>query len=56
MSRVVEDRNRRMLRARDMMDRAFARPLDVPALARIAHVSPCPFQPPVPGNVRGDAA
>ena len=32
-----------MLRARDTMDRAFARPLDVPALARIAHVSPAHF-------------
>ncbi|MCP2261405.1 AraC-type DNA-binding protein [Streptoalloteichus tenebrarius] len=28
-----------MLRARDAMDRAYAQPLDVPALARIAHVS-----------------
>ena len=43
MSRAIEDRNRRMLRARDAMDRAFARPLDVPALARIAHVSPAHF-------------
>ncbi|MDA3644610.1 AraC family transcriptional regulator [Saccharopolyspora indica] len=29
-----------MLRARDAMDRSYAEPLDVPALARIAHVSP----------------
>jgi AraC-like DNA-binding protein len=43
MSRVIEDRNRRMLRARDTMDRAFAKPLDVPALARVAHVSPAHF-------------
>jgi AraC-like DNA-binding protein len=43
MSRVIEDRNRRMLRARDAMDRAFAPPLDVPALARVAHVSPAHF-------------
>ena len=43
MSRAVEDRNRRMLRARDAMDRAFAEPLDVAALARIAHVSPAHF-------------
>ena len=43
MSRAIEDRNRRMLRARDTMDRAFARPLDVPALARVAHVSPAHF-------------
>jgi AraC-like DNA-binding protein len=43
MSRAIEDRNRRMLRTRDAMDRAFAQPLDVPALARIAHVSPAHF-------------
>jgi AraC-like DNA-binding protein len=43
MSRAAEDRNRRMLRARDTMDRSFARPLDVPALARTAHVSPAHF-------------
>jgi AraC-like DNA-binding protein len=43
MSAVVEDRNRRMLRARDTMDRAFAQPLDVRALARVAHVSPAHF-------------
>jgi AraC-like DNA-binding protein len=43
VSRAIEDRNRRMLRTRDAMDRAFARPLDVPALARIAHVSPAHF-------------
>jgi AraC-like DNA-binding protein len=43
MSRIVEDRNRRMLRARDTMDRAFARPLDVAALAEVAHVSPAHF-------------
>jgi AraC-like DNA-binding protein len=40
---AIEDRNRRMLRARDTMDRAFARPLDVPAVARVAHVSPAHF-------------
>jgi transcriptional regulator GlxA family with amidase domain len=43
MARAIEDRNRRMLRARDEMDRAFARPLDIPALARIALVSPAHF-------------
>jgi AraC-like DNA-binding protein len=32
-----------MLRARDAMDRAYAEPLDVPALARIAHVSRAHF-------------
>ncbi|MGI5164377.1 helix-turn-helix domain-containing protein [Spirillospora sp. CA-253888] len=43
MSRAVEDSNRRMLRARDAMDRDYAQPLDVPALARIAHVSEAHF-------------
>src|SRR5580698_7434245 len=32
-----------MLRARDAMDRAYAQPLDVAALARIAHVSQAHF-------------
>ncbi|MFI8166132.1 helix-turn-helix domain-containing protein [Streptomyces sp. NPDC086081] len=32
-----------MLRARDLMDRSYAQPLDVPALARVAHVSPAHF-------------
>jgi AraC-like DNA-binding protein len=32
-----------MLRARDTMDRAFAEPLDVPSLARVAHVSRAHF-------------
>jgi transcriptional regulator GlxA family with amidase domain len=40
---AVEETNRRMLRARDAMDRAYAQPLDVAALARIAHVSPAHF-------------
>jgi transcriptional regulator GlxA family with amidase domain len=39
VSRAVENINRRMLRARDAMDRTFAEPLDVPSLARIACVS-----------------
>jgi transcriptional regulator GlxA family with amidase domain len=43
VSRASEDSNRRMLRARDAMDRAYAGPLDVPALARIAHVSEAHF-------------
>ena len=43
MARAIEDRNRRMLSARDTMDRGFAHPLDVPALARVAHVSPAHF-------------
>ncbi len=32
-----------MLRARDAMDRGYAEPLDVPALARLAHVSEAHF-------------
>lgn len=32
-----------MLRVRDAMDRAYAHPLDVPALARLAHVSEAHF-------------
>src|SRR6266853_3986851 len=43
MSRAVEETNRRMLRARDAMDRAYAEPLDIPALAQIAHVSEAHF-------------
>ncbi|MFF8896718.1 helix-turn-helix domain-containing protein [Streptomyces lydicus] len=43
MSRAAEETNRRMLRARDAMDRAYAQPLDVAALARIAHVSEAHF-------------
>lgn len=39
----MEETNRRMLRARDVMDRAYREPLDVPALARIAHVSAAHF-------------
>src|SRR5512140_3083274 len=43
MSWEVEDLNRRMLRARDAMDRAYAEPLDVPAVAAVAHVSEAHF-------------
>jgi len=43
MSRAAEETNRRMLRARDAMDRAYGQPLDVPSLARIAHVSEAHF-------------
>src|SRR5258705_13247943 len=43
MSRAVEDSNRRLLRARDAMDRSYAHPLDIPALAKIAHVSEAHF-------------
>lgn len=43
MARSIEDTNRRMLRARDAMDRAFADPLDIPSLAAIADVSDAHF-------------
>jgi len=43
VTRATEETNRRMLRARDAMDRSYAQPLDVAALARIAHVSPAHF-------------
>jgi transcriptional regulator GlxA family with amidase domain len=43
VSRAVEDNNRRLLRARDVMDRTYAEPLDVAALARIAHFSEAHF-------------
>ena len=43
MGSAAEDSNRRLLRARDAMDRAYAEPIDVPTLARIAHVSEAHF-------------
>lgn len=43
MSQAVEESNRRMLRARDAMDRAYAEPLDIPTLARITHLSEAHF-------------
>jgi AraC-like DNA-binding protein len=43
VSRASEDTNRRMLRARDAMDRSYAQPLDIPALAAVAHVSKAHF-------------
>ena len=43
MSRETEDFNRRLLRARDAMDRSFAEPLDVRTVAAVAHVSPAHF-------------
>ncbi|MGH2513516.1 MAG: helix-turn-helix domain-containing protein [Candidatus Limnocylindrales bacterium] len=43
MSREAEDLNRRLLRARDAMDRAYAQPLDVPAVAALAFVSEAHF-------------
>jgi AraC-like DNA-binding protein len=43
VSRKAEDLNRRLLRARDAIDRAYARPLDVPAIAAVAHISTAHF-------------
>ena len=43
MSTATEDSNRRMLRARDAIDRTYGRPLDIPALASIACVSEAHF-------------
>ncbi len=43
MSRATEDTNRRMLRARDAMDRSYAEPLDIARLAKIAVVSDAHF-------------
>jgi AraC-like DNA-binding protein len=39
----VDAASRRMLRARDKMDRSYNRPLDVPALARVALTSEAHF-------------
>ncbi|MGH2408627.1 MAG: helix-turn-helix transcriptional regulator [Candidatus Limnocylindrales bacterium] len=43
MSREVEEFNRRLLRARDAMDRAYAEPIDVRAVAAVAYVSAAHF-------------
>ena len=43
MTREAEDFNRRLLRARDAMDRAYAEPLDVKSVAAVAHVSEAHF-------------
>jgi AraC-like DNA-binding protein len=43
VTRETEDLNRRLLRARDAMDRAYAEPLDVPSVAAVAHISPAHF-------------
>jgi AraC-like DNA-binding protein len=43
VSREVEDFNRRLLRARDAMDRAYADPLNVRVIAAVAHVSEAHF-------------
>src|SRR6267378_172737 len=43
VTRAVEELNRRMLRARDAIDRAFAQPLDIANLAQVANVSEAHF-------------
>jgi len=43
VSREAEELNRRLLRARDAMDRSYAEPLDVRAVAAVAHISPAHF-------------
>jgi AraC-like DNA-binding protein len=43
VTREAEDLNRRLLRARDAMDRAYAEPLDVRAIAAVAHMSEAHF-------------
>src|SRR5688572_12324155 len=43
VTREAEDLNRRLLRARDAMDRAYAEPLDVPSVAAVAHISEAHF-------------
>lgn len=43
MPSAVEQLNRRMLRARDAIDRSYAQPLDITELAGVAHVSAAHF-------------
>jgi transcriptional regulator GlxA family with amidase domain len=43
VSREVEELNRRLLRARDLMDRAYAEPLDVRSVAAAAYLSEAHF-------------
>jgi AraC-like DNA-binding protein len=43
VSHEAEDLNRRLLRARDSMDRAYAEALDVRAVAAVAHISQAHF-------------
>lgn len=43
MFTAIEDENRRLLRARDALDRDYAQPLDVPSVAAIAHMSEAHF-------------
>jgi AraC-like DNA-binding protein len=43
VSREVEEWNRRLLRARDAMDRSYSEPLNVRAVAAVAHISEAHF-------------
>jgi AraC-like DNA-binding protein len=43
VTRAIEELNRRMLRARDAIDRAYSHPLDISELARLASVSEAHF-------------
>jgi AraC-like DNA-binding protein len=43
VSHEAEDLNRRLLRARDAMDRSYPEPLDVRAVAAVAHISQAHF-------------
>jgi AraC-like DNA-binding protein len=43
VTRAVEELNRRMLRARDAIDRAYGHQLDIPELAQVASVSEAHF-------------
>ncbi len=43
MSHATEESNRRLLRARDAMDRDYAQPLDIPTLAKVAYTSEAHF-------------
>jgi AraC-like DNA-binding protein len=43
VSRETEELNRRLLRARDAMDRAYAEPLNVAAVAAVAHMTAAHF-------------
>jgi AraC-like DNA-binding protein len=43
VTREAEDLNRRLLRARDAMDRAYAEPLNIRSVAAVAHVSEAHF-------------
>lgn len=43
MFTATEDENRRLLRARDALDRDYAQVLDVPGVAALAYMSPAHF-------------